>query len=168
MTEETAILEEFTERKPRKGKLFDALIASSVSYIAFIIVFFFLAMKTREFSLRTSRWQLLFLILILPLSGTVFLIIGKKIGWIVNCFYFSLTTLALFYSLIRILVEEKNISLEKEWRGYLILGLALSSTVLLLSKPIRKYFRVSTMLLITVTAISAILVTVMALTVLRD
>jgi hypothetical protein len=154
MTEETALLEEFIESKPKKGKLFDALISSSVAYIISIVIFFALQMKTTRFSFKTLDWQLLLVILVLPFFGCIFLINSKRIGWIINSLYFLFISSIGVYSFLRSLASAEGISMTIAWRPIVLIGLALTSTTLLFSKPMRKYYRVTTALALTVFGIS--------------
>jgi hypothetical protein len=166
MKEQTTLLDEFVATKPQKGKLFNGLIVSSFFYMAFVLIN--LAFDTQRLSPRRLDWQLGIFILLLPLLGIILHLSSKKIGWIINSFYYSLIALIMLYTLGWNILGDKNFHLKAAWEGLSLLALALISTVLLFSTSIRKYFNVSTLLFLIVVAISFGIAITMAITVLRD
>jgi hypothetical protein len=58
------------------------------------------------------------------------------------------------YSFLRSLASAEGISMTIAWRPIVLIGLALTSTTLLFSKPMRKYYRVTTALALIVFGIS--------------
>lgn len=153
MTEEISLLDEFNVDKPKKGKYFDLLIASSVSYIIFIIVDF--AFDTKRLSIKSIDWELAIGILFLPVLGLVFHVTSKKIGWIINFFYYLLFCCLAASVLLKNLFEGNLTAMGKlSWRGYLLFLLTLASAAILFSKSLRKYFRISTLLLLIISVIS--------------
>jgi hypothetical protein len=142
--QESSLLDNFLIRKPEKGKLYHLLTTSSLFYIVFMIVV--LAVNVKKFSIKQFDWQLAIGILLLPFLGLFFHLISKKIGWIINCFYYSIITLIAFYGLLRKIREENSITVEfQDLQPIFFTLLGLTLTTLLLSRPIRNYFRVSAM-----------------------
>src|SRR5688572_18653949 len=123
LKEDTAILDEFSALRPPKSKLFDALIISSLFYIGLVLLDFAVDFKT--FSLKNFDWQLAIVILVLPLLGIIFHLTSKKIGWIINTLYYLFISLVASYTFLRSLLNEKNITIEMNWRGLFIFILAL-------------------------------------------
>lgn len=162
INEGNALLEEFLVVKAKKGKLFDALTISSLFYIAFVLIDF--AVDVERLALKSFDWQLATALLALPFFGMIFHLTSKTIGWIINFLYYLSISLLLFYTFLQNILDETQASLRGTyWRACLFLLLSLSSTIFLFSNPIRKYFRIRTLLVIIMTIISVGLTTTMVL-----
>jgi hypothetical protein len=165
LKEDTSILDEFSPARPQKSRLFDAFTISSLIYIAFFLSDFAVDFKT--FSLKNFDWQIAIIILVLPSFGVISHLAGKQIAWIINSFYYLFITLVSFFTFLRSLFGEQAIPIEKNWRGLMLFMLAFIPTVFLFSKPIKKYFKVNSLLLIIIVGISVSLAILMVLAILN-
>jgi len=166
MKEQFTLLDEFVTIKPQKSKLFDALTVSAFLYMAFAIVT--LTSDTKRVSSMRFDWQLGIFVLLLPLIGIILHLASKKIGWIINSFFYLLTALILLHTFVWNILNDTTFHLKQAWQGMLLLVSASICTVLLYSTPIRKYFNVSTSLFLILVALSFGIAVTMALTVLRE
>ena len=164
---ETALLDEFITIKPKKGKLFDALIVASLFYIIFVIVD--LTVDTQRLSSKRFDWALGVFLLALPVLGMILHLTSKKIGWIINSFYYLWMSLAMLISFVWDIVEDKGFhSMKAAWRGIFLLTLASICTVVLFSNSLRRYFRVTRLLFLIVVGISVALAAIMIIAILNN
>jgi hypothetical protein len=141
-----SLLDSFLVVRPEKGKIFDFFLISSFFFIVFVLVD--LAFDLTRFSPKDFDWQLALTILFLPIAGLVFYLMSKKIGWVINFFYYISFSLFGLYSFVQNLANKQSISIGSlNWRGSLILLAVLTSASLLFSKQQRKYFKINTLLL---------------------
>jgi presenilin-like A22 family membrane protease len=152
MVKEETILDDFLYYTPQKGKLYNALIISYISYVAMVIIT--LAVDLDDFSQKDFDWLLSIILLIIPVTGIIFHLFSKKAGWIINCLYYVSVVSIIGY------VYSRNIEVNLQnsnWLGPLLMILPLTATTILLSRPIRKYFNVDSKLCIIVVSVSLLL-----------
>ena len=164
ISKESTVLEEFAEVTPKKGKLFEAFIIASLFFTFFVLVDLAVDFKKKAF--KPFDWQLATLLLILPVFGIMFHLSCKKIGWVINSFYYFLIASMVVGSLVKAFCEGRNPIEQTNWRGFLILLLTFTCAGILLSAPIRKLFRVNNLLLYFILIIPIGLAAILTLTVL--
>jgi hypothetical protein len=158
MSDERALLDEFFIKKSHNPKLFDVFTAISILFVAFVLAEF--AIDLRSLSVKQFDWLLASIFLVLPFLGLIFHILSKKIGWIINCFYYVFISSATAYGFARNLFRDGGLE-DTVWSDLIPLALAVTATVILLSHAILKYFRIKIILVICVCTVSVGLVIVM-------
>ncbi|WP_153798082.1 hypothetical protein [Foetidibacter luteolus] len=150
--EEPGLLDELLVETPQKGKFFNLLTISLFVFIA--VIFLDCLINFSRFSFKKFDWQIATIMLPLPIVGFVFHLLSKKAGWVINLFYCFLFSLLVGFALVKYAIKKSDISIGSNWQAYLILTSVSASTILLLSKPMRQYFRAGKLLLITTLAAS--------------
>jgi hypothetical protein len=158
MPEESALLDEFIAVKTQKGRIFNSLSATLVLFIAIAIIDFSIDLKT--FSFKHFKWQIALIFLSLPILGLLFHVLSKKIGWIINCFYYLFVSTATCFDFVRKSITSNNREL-MNWQEILVLLFGIIVLGILWSKPIRKYFQITTALFFSVCGITLGLVIAM-------
>lgn len=104
-------------------------------------------------------WELAMMLLGLPVLGIIFHLASKKVGWIVNGFYYLVVSLAFMYGFYTEFIETNTFVVARmPWRIFIFMILSSTSTVLLFSNELRRYFRVSGLLLIILCIVAVICV----------
>jgi len=106
MPEESVLLDDFIAVKTQKGRIFDSLSATLVLFIAIVIIDFSIDLKS--FSFKHFKWQIILIFLSLPILGLLFHLLSKKIGWIINCFYYLFVSTATCFDFARKLITSNN------------------------------------------------------------
>lgn len=152
MEEQAHLLDEFETDHPQKDRYFRAFMFASSCYICFLALDFIVDIE--RFTLKPMEWDLALVILGLPIAGLLFFSAGKKFGWILSLLYYIFFCVLVLSTVIDKYYSERQIFNATAWKGYLIGLLSLLSVAFLLTKSVRKYFRVSTLLLGATTTIS--------------
>src|SRR5690348_8005667 len=84
--QEKGLLDEFAVEEQPKSKLVDAVTVASGLYLLFILVDFVIDISSGLS--RLFDWQLATAILFLPATGMIFHLWHKKLGWVINTFYY--------------------------------------------------------------------------------
>lgn len=142
--EENGLFDDLLPAKREKGILYNAVSVSSIIYIIFFLVG--LVFDVRTFSLKEFRWQFALIFLSPPLLALFLHLTSRKIGWYIGYFYYGGMSILGIFSILH---GFPNL------RGIILMLLDINATVLLLLKPIRKYFSVRTQT-VTVTSIIVI------------
>lgn len=147
------ILNDFLEEKDQKGRFYKVFSVSSLLFIFCLTVD--LVYDVTDGHRKRVDWELAVMLLGLPVLGMIFHLANKKVGWIVNFFYYMVVSLAFSYGFYTELIETNSLLLARNpWRIFIFMILSLMSTVLLFSNELRRYFRVSSRLLIILCIVS--------------
>ena len=141
MSQDIDILDELHPVSPKKPKYFTILIYTFFIYIFEILLFSFAPSFNFISQIRTIEWEIVSLILVLPVIGLI-LFLGKiKMGWAICLFYYSALSIYLLTLFFQIYLKKGTdvFDFQLRWRGYLIALTAIFSVCLLLSKKIRDY-----------------------------
>src|SRR5437870_352057 len=118
--ENSSLLDEFVTTESKKNGIFDAHILLSGLYIAFVL--FTICIDYKMFSLRSIKWLNLLFVLLLPVLGLGFQLAGKKVGWIISFFYFSLVVLSFLSALlINCFYDGQDLDIKGNWQLLLVL-----------------------------------------------
>ncbi|HLP39540.1 hypothetical protein [Lacibacter sp.] len=149
------ILEGLLDVKAERGWMYKAFTVSSLLFI--LCLSFDLLYDVDGGRMRRTSWDFFLMLVGLPVIGMLFHLAHKKIGWIVNVFYYVVVSLLFSYIFYEEFITrdifQNGVML---WRVILFLGFSLLSVVLLFSKEMRTYFRVSDVLVIVLSIISII------------
>ena len=94
MDYEKDVLTDFESKVVEKSKYFSALIFLFFSYILFLSFFTFFDLHPKLQIRKDIEWELVFIIIALPLIGIILLVKKNKFGWAICLFYNLLTTLS--------------------------------------------------------------------------
>lgn len=156
-----SILEGLLEVKAEKGRFYKVFSVSSLLFIFCVTVD--LVYDITGGQRKRIDWVLAIMILGLPVLGMIFHLANKKVGWIVNGFYYLLVSLAFMYGFYTEFIETNTFVIARmPWRILIFMILSSMSTVLLFSNELRKYFKVSGLLL-TILCIVAVICVVLLL-----
>jgi hypothetical protein len=142
MTQGIDILEELQPVSPKKPKYFTILIYTFFIYIFEVLIFSFAPSFNFNSQIKSIEWEVIFLILVLPVVGLI-LFLGKiKMGWVICLFYYSALSIFLSTTFFQIYLKKGAdiFNIQLRWRGYLLALTAIFSVCLLLSKKIRDHF----------------------------
>lgn len=141
------LLDGFLEVKNEKGRFYNIFTVSSLLFI--FCLSFDLFYDVAGGRLRRIDWELTLVLVGLPVLGTIFHLAGKKVGWVVNVFYYLVVSLAFSYSFYTEFIEGNTFPDSiTQWRIFLFMTLSLLSAILLFSNELRRYFTVSGLLLV--------------------
>lgn len=137
--------EEFIEKKPKKDKYFYAISIASACFM--LITLFTFTYDIGRSVLKKFEWEIALLILLLPALGFCFHVLGKKIGWILNSFYFFLLTFLFLGTLVVTIIEEKGFRVDKyNFQGIIMLLSSLVISILLFLQPVRRFYKITWLL----------------------
>jgi magnesium-transporting ATPase (P-type) len=149
------ILEDLLDVKPERGLMYKAFTVSSLLFI--LCLSFDLLYDVDGGRIRRINWDMILVLVGLPVLGMLFYLASKKIGWIVNVFYYLVVSLAFSYSFYTAFIEGNTFPNSiARWRVFLFMILSLLSAILLFSNELRKYFKVKSLLLIIVCIVAVI------------
>ena len=160
MTEDIDILDELHPVNPRKPKYFTVLIYTFFIYILEVVIFSFAPSFNFTSQIRSIEWEVIFLILVLPVIGLI-LFLGKiKMGWAICLFYYSALSIFLLMTFFKIYLKKETdiFNVQLRWRGYLLALTTIFSVCLLLSKKIRDYLDIRAKPFVTTLIICIVLI----------
>jgi hypothetical protein len=147
------ILEGFLEMKDERGRLYKVFSVSSLIFIFCMAVD--LVYDVQGGRSKRIDWEIATPLLGLPVLGMIFHLASKKVGWIINVFYYLVVSLAFCYGFYTEYIETNSLlAARMPWRFFIFMILSIMSTVLLFSNELRRYFKVSGLLLIILCIVS--------------
>jgi hypothetical protein len=165
MDNEVSILDEFIVKKNKPRLL---AIITALAFVFLALLFWELASSFSKINPSTFHLQMALLFFLFPAAGLLFHITGKRIGWVLNIFYYTFLTIITGYAFILSLQRPSYASPEAfNWRLLITFLLTLALTVLLCLHKVRKFFNIQALLLITCLAITTTLALLLIFLVLK-
>jgi hypothetical protein len=156
------LLEEFVVVNDRKPRYYRWFTATSSVFIFFLIVDF--TFDVAKLMIRDSHWELAVPLITIPVLGIIGHLVGHRVGWITNFLYYFTLTLGFGYGLYTELSSGYSAAGSIFfWRITVFLTLASISVTLLLSREMRRYFRVGSLLLFVLCLLSISFVVILTL-----
>jgi hypothetical protein len=166
MKEKDTLLD-FETRDSEKSRYFIVLIILFISTILLLLSDLVFD-SDYEFAIKQGvDWNFALLMLALPTIGTFLFEKQNKFGWAICLFYYELMAISLVSTFLRYTKGFGNPpDLMANWRGYILLLLSIILLLMLVSKDIRYYFKITASNFRTTVFISSIitLIVVMILT----
>jgi hypothetical protein len=143
MNEKNALLD-FETRDSKKSRYFIVLIILFISTIL-VLLSDLVFDSDYEFAIKQNvDWNFVFLMLALPTIGTFLFVKQNKFGWAICLFYYELMAISLVSTFLR---DTKGFDnppdLMASWRAYILLFLSIILLLMLVSKDIRYYFKIT-------------------------
>lgn len=153
MRHEVSILDELIIEK-NKPKSWGIIIVLSTFYLSFLL--WLICTDFLRSDPDTVNILVTSLIVLLPVTGLVLHITGKRIGWIINSFYYGfIGTLAIILIIESILKPSLVVVNAANIKVYIPLITTIPLSVFLSTVAIRQFFKVNTLLWIISLLISA-------------
>jgi hypothetical protein len=113
-------------------------------------------------------WNFAFLMLVLPTIGTFLFVKQNRFGWAICLFYYELMAILLVTTFLRDFLRKgfDNPDLMAGWRAYILLFGSIILILMLVSKDIRYYFKITTSNFRTTLFISSIIILVVVVMIL--
>ncbi len=132
------------EKKLKEKNYFNLFWITSLLYMSTIL---FKVTYNSDYTKIVFDWRVALILLLLPVSGLFLHFTMKKIGWIVNAFYYLCMTSLIIGILLATIIKEKDFYLNKyNLPGLLLLLFGLSATFSLFTLSIRFFFKINNLI----------------------
>ena len=167
--EKDALLE-FETKGTEKSRYFVPLVFLSASYILFILLALLFDLNHGFRVVKNFSFELIFIVLSLPVTGVILLVKKNKFGWAICLFYNLLIMLILLtINLVTFLKKEYfNFDLTYGWQAVIIFLTTLFIILMLISKDVRHYLKISTPDLGATLVLSSVLSLIIIVTILES
>jgi hypothetical protein len=159
MNEKHALLD-FETKDSEKSRYSTALIILFISFIFFLLLDFVFDLDYRFAMKKNIDWNFVFMVLILPTIGAFLFVKQNKFGWAICLFYYELMAILLVTTFLRDFLKKgyNNSDLMDGWRAYLLFFGSIILILMLVSKDIRYYFKITASNFRTTLFISSIII----------
>lgn len=147
MENEVSFLEDIIIPQRKKSKQYNLITVFGLLFLLYFILLFTFGNQITRSSSQTMPF---IVIMMLPVLGLLFHITGRKTGWILNTIFYTLIISIVSANIISniIMAEKLETYMAFNWRSLVPFLLTLTLVILLLSKTVRRYFNVSSLLLV--------------------
>lgn len=152
-------LRDFETRDSEKSRYFIVLIILIISSIL-VLLSDLLFDSDYQFAIKQGvDWNFAFLMFVLPTIGTFLFLKQNRFGWAICLFYYELIAILLVTTFLRDFLKNgfANPDLMADWHAYLLLFLSIILILMLVSKDIRHYFKITTSNFRTMVVVSSII-----------
>lgn len=144
MENEVSLLDDLITVERKKPKLHNVITVFSLLFFAYFI--FQLAFGD-QITWNSAQIVPMIVITMLPALGLLFHIIGRKTGWILNTVFYTLMTAITSANIIFNIIASQKLGTNVifNWRSLVLFLVTTTLVTLLLTRPVRRYFNVSSL-----------------------